>query len=215
MKKIVAAILLGCFALSAQAEGGYVGVGIGSVVYPNWVDVANSTAISAGFSSARTEQNAGSLGFEIYSGQWFSDNIGYEIGYADLGSITGNQTLSGPSATYTYKYSATALHVSVLGGVTVGKHKLFGKVGIFNASTKLQENAAIPSLSRTYSASFSDSSSGLVVGAGYTSSITDKLISKLEFDVYNGVKFANDFTPTKTVDSKNLMKLFFGLGYEF
>lgn len=215
MKKIAVAILLGCFALSAQAEGSYIGVGVGSVIYPNWVDAANTYAISSGFASAKTEQNAGSIGFEIYSGGWFSDNVGYEIGYADLGSITGNQILTGPSATYTYKYSATALHVSALGGVIIGKHKIFGKVGIFNASTKLQENAAIPSLSYTYNAAFSDSSSGLVVGAGYTFPISEKLISKLEFDIYNGVSFANNLTPTKTVDSKNLMKLTFGLGYQF
>jgi opacity protein-like surface antigen len=213
MKKIFAALLLGCCAMSAHAKGNYIGVGVSSIRYPNWVDEANTSALSAGFSSANTQQNAGSFGFEIYSGQWFSDNIGYEIGYANLGSITGNSTLTGPSATYNYKYSASAFHVSALGGVLVGKHRIFGKVGIFNASTKLAENGAISG--STISASFSESSGGLVVGAGFADAITENLFTKLEFDVYNGVKFANDFTPTKTVDSKNLMKLTFGLGYQF
>ncbi|HLP98010.1 MAG TPA: hypothetical protein VK149_06165 [Sideroxyarcus sp.] len=204
------AALLGCCALSAQAEGFFAGGEFGTTAYPDFAGPAAQSAINTGFASASATQDKASTAFGVYGGQWLTGNLGWEAGYTDLGSIAGTVTTTGPAATATYKYSATALYAAALGGMKLGKGTLYGKAGLYSASVKYDETippgvgVATPS---------TDSSIGLVIGGGYSVPFMEHLVGKAELAIYNGVKF-HEVMATGT-KSDTITKVSIGVAYAF
>jgi hypothetical protein len=54
-------------------------------------------------------------------GQWLNDNLGWEVGYSDLGSDTGRAVILGGAPEMDRKFSATAVHLAALGGMRFAK----------------------------------------------------------------------------------------------
>jgi opacity protein-like surface antigen len=185
MKIILSIVFLSC-AFTAYAEGFFIGGAVGIVIYPNYTTDTSNWLIDAGASYASVKQNKGSFTLDFHGGQWVNKSLGWEAGYTDLGSVDGSYTsnLTFPGANGTYKYSASASHLAALGGTPLGLGRLFGKIGLFSASTHLSDPFG----------SQNESSTGLLLGGGYELSLTPNLAGRAGINLFNGVKFINEGT---------------------
>lgn len=212
MKKISAAVLLfAAFATPVFAEGFFIGADIGTATgYPDrTAEIANGL-VTAGATFASATEKKTSFAFDLHGGQWVTERFGWEVGYDSLGSVDGSWTsIGGTATTGSFKYSVSALHVAALGGIPMGHGKLYGKAGLFSASTKEDASNTVG-----YSQSKTQSSTGLLVGGGYELSFNDKLAGHVGFNLFNGVKF-NDFTNTpNTTDKNNIFQVVVGVDFK-
>ncbi len=204
MRTLLAVGLLGA-SVASHAEGFYAGGSIGWTTYPNYTqDLVNSFA----FSATQTLVSPYTVG--VQAGQWVNDYFGWEIGYTDLGSVNGSYTWVGGSGNYTY--SASAAHGAIQGGIPMGRGKLFGKLGVFSATTTLNDTFT------GGSATQSVSSSGLLFGIGFALSFSHHLSGNIGVTALNGVKFADVSTfgaPPYSVGTKNMVRTAIGVNYMF
>jgi hypothetical protein len=216
MKKKILVIALLSAAVAAPAfaagNGFFAGGSLGLVKNPNWVDAANQYMVANGASSSDTKQNAVSLSIGLRGGYWLNDNFGVEGGLVSISEAKGTITTTGAFAgTTTYSYTTGALYAAALGGLPLGTGKLFGKAGIYSASTKLAGTTTIAGMSVS---SPTASNTGLLLGGGYAFRVMNHLSIRPEFTLYNGVKF-NNLDTTKSNESKNLYQLSVGADYLF
>lgn len=205
--RILTFTLLVGLSLGARAEGYFIGGDFGLNVFPNWADRGDSAAYNAGLAFSSTSQSTVSYGLGINAGQWMSQYFGWEIGYNNLGSVTGYTTAGdsyGNVYGNSYKYASTASHAEALVGSSSG---LFGKVGLYSASTQL----TIPNLTISPT-----SSSGMYFGIGgrFYSDDSDHFAFKFGIDIYPKVKFSDlsDFTKTT---NETITKIYLGEDYIF
>ncbi len=211
MKKILAVAVLGASCTNSHAAGFYAGIDGGMTTYPSYAqDLANwlvSPGGGGGTYANVTQYPTGST-FGIHAGQWIVDQFGWEIGYTDLGSVDGTVSTNAPGYTNEkYTYSATAAHVAVLGGVPLGRGKLFGKAGLYSAKTTLKDNCQFCTPSQ------SASNVGLLIGAGYEHWFTEKFSLRAGVNVYSGVKFVN--VSTYTPDNQTMVQASVGVNFTF
>lgn len=209
--KTLAVALLGLFSLSpaTQAEGLFVGGEVSTVMYPKWIDKATSAAGGAG--AAASDQVSSRAGSGVRVGQWLNDNLGWEVGYSDLGSDTVRTVIFGvPGMEGTWRFSTTAVHLAALGGTRFGKSTLFGKIGMHSASTKLEGDVIIGNA--TYSESASGT--GALIGGGYIFPFTENLSGRAAIDIFNDVKFTDPMNFANST-KETLTKISFGLDYMF
>lgn len=209
MKKIAAAVLLtASLATPAFAEGYFIGADIGTAAgYPDRTGETINGLIGAGATYASATQKTSSVAFDLHGGQWITERFGWEVGYDAFGSVDGSWTSIG-STTGSYKYSASAVHVAALGGIPLGRGKLYGKAGLFSASTKEDASNTVG-----FSSSKTQSSTGLLIGGGYELSFSDKIAGHAGMNLFNGMKF-NDFT-NNTTSNKTLVQVLVGVDYKF
>lgn len=209
MKRITAAVLLSAaFATPAFAEGFFIGADIGTAAgYPDRTGETVNGLIAAGATYASATQKTSSIAFGLHGGQWITEHFGWEVGYDALGSVDGSWVSIG-ATTGSYKYSASAFHVAALGGIPLGRGKLYGKAGLFSASTKEDASNTVG-----FSASKTQSSTGLILGGGYELSFSDKIAGHAGINLFNGMKF-NDFT-NNTTSNKTLAQVVVGVDYTF
>lgn len=210
MKKITAAILLSAtFATPVFADGFFIGADVGTATgYPDRTAEAENGLVAAGATSVSASEKKTSFAFGVHGGQWITQNFGWEVGYDSLGKVDGSWTSTG-STTGSFKYSVSAFHVAALGGIPMGRGKLYGKAGVFSASTKedWSNNFAL-------SGSTTQNSTGLLVGGGYELPFSDKLEGHVGFNLFNGVKF-NDFTNIpNTTDKNNIFQVVVGVDFK-
>jgi hypothetical protein len=210
--KILVAALLGSISLGAQAEG-FAGGSIGLVGNPNWADEANKYMVANGASSSKTEQNSVSASLNLRGGYWLNSNFGAEGGFISVGEAKGTTTTTGGIAgTTTYSYTTGALYAAALGGIKLGsKGTLYGKAGLFSASTELKGTSTIPTFVGTTTKA---SSTGLIFGAGYSIRVMNHLSIRPELTILSGVKFKN-LDDTKPDDKKTLTQFSVGADYVF
>lgn len=211
MKKL-AALLFTFLLCNTASAGGFFGADFGSVSgYPDSTNTLARGLVSAGVSTARAEQKAGSLGFSVFGGNWFSENVGWEVGYAYLGGgIDGKFSTTGPTRAGTYDYTAKAFHLALLAGTQIGSGKLYGKAGLYRAGTESKWAYTVGS---TASSTGSNSSTGLILGIAYDNPISEKLSMRLGVDMYNGVEF-QEVTYSQVV-KQNMYKIALGLAYNY
>lgn len=204
--------LLSSLLCSSANASGFFGADIGSTFgYPNSSSSLATILVNAGYSSAQAQQRSGSLGFSIFGGNWLSENVGWEFGYAYLGGgIDGQFSTTGPTTAGTYDYTASAFHGAFLGGTNVGSGKIYGKVGLYRAST---ESKAAYTVGSTSSFTGSNANMGLMLGAGYEAPINDKLSTRFGADLYNGVDFY-EVSNEKAV-KQTMYRIGFGLVYNY
>ncbi len=206
IRSLTFTVLFG-LSLCANAEGFFVAGDFGLNLFPNWTDRADGAAYAAGLAYSSTSQPTVSLGLSVNAGQWINGVLGWEIGYDNLGNVTG-YTTAGSNYTYaignSYQFGATAYHADALIGLGSG---LFGKVGMYNATTQL----SIPGLTIS-----PDKSSGIYYGIGvrYFSDDTEHFAFRIGVDVYPKVKFneLSDFTQSS---SETITKIYLGEDYTF
>lgn len=200
---------LGGFAVTAQAGGLFIGIETSDISYPNWAKRIDGLYYAAGANSSSTEQDTGSMGHGIRAGVWLNDNFGLEAGYDDLGSITGLSTVYfGPiSGQGRWKFSATASHAAMLGGIKLGRGTLFGKVGIHHSFTKLEGTYVT-------NGPYSASSTGALFGGGYSFRFTEHISVKAALEEFKGVKFT-DWSNFANTTTETLVKISLGADYTF
>jgi len=201
MKKILAIVLLSA-TFTAHAEGFSIGGDIGMVTYPDYTSDIQTLWLGP---NSSVSQNLVSATLDIHGGQWINDYFGWEVGFADLGSVSGSYNSAIVNGSY--KYSAAALHVAALGGIPLGKGKLFGKAGLFSATTKLEDNCFVCIPSQTLS------STGLMIGGGYELWFTPHISGRVGLNLYNGVKFINE--ATYAAESKSMLQAAVGANFTF
>jgi hypothetical protein len=204
---ILTFLLLVGSSLGARGEGYFVTGDLGLNVFPNWVNAANSAVYRAGYTYSSTSQSKTSFGLGVNVGQWMNQGFGWEIGYADFGSVTGYSTFGGNfgnSFGTSYKFALTASHAEILMGSSSG---LFGKVGFYDASTQLTSPGQSISPHRN---------SGVLLGIGgrYISDYSDHLAHRFGIDLYRRVKFT-DLSDYSKVTSGTITKIYLGEEYTF
>lgn len=211
--QILFAALLGSISLGAQAGSIFAGGSLGVLKNPNWADAANQYMVSGGAASSKTEQNAASLGLTLRGGYWLNDNFGVEGGLISLSEAKGTITTTGTgyAGTSTYSYTTGGLYASALGGFKIGKGTLYGKAGLFNASTELKTTTTIPGATASTTKA---SSNGLIFGAGYSIRVINHLSIRPELTIMSGVKFKN-IDDAKPDEKKTLTQFSIGADYVF
>lgn len=202
---IAAAITVFALISPASAKGFFIGGDLGMVSYPDYsTDTVNWLYSQSATYASATQQNV-ALTLGIHGGQWITGNFGWEAGFSDLGSVNGSYSsdavVAYPYGDYTY--SASALHAAALLGVPVGRGKLFAKVGVFSASTTLDDPYATQTAYST----------GLLVGGGYELWIDPQLSARFGFNLYNNVKFINE--GTYSIDNKTMGQVTVGINEIF
>ncbi|MBI5891961.1 MAG: outer membrane beta-barrel protein [Nitrosomonadales bacterium] len=197
----------------AAGKGFFAGGSLGLVKNPDWVDAANQYMVANGATSADTRQNAYSLSIGVRGGYWLNDNFGVEGGLTGISEAKGTVTTTGAgiAGTTTYSYTTGIVYAAALGGLPLGKGTLFGKAGLYNASTELKGTTTITGMTVS---SPTASNTGLLLGAGYAFRVMNHLSIRPEITLYNGVKF-NNLDTTKSNESKNLYQLSVGADYMF
>lgn len=210
--RILVAALLGSISLGAQAEG-FAGGSLGLVSNPNWVDDTNQYMVAHGATSSKTEQNKVSASLNLRGGYWLNSNFGAEGGFISVGEAKGTNTITGSNAgTSTYTYTTGALYAAALGGLKLGsKGTLYGKAGLFNASTEQKITSTIPNSTNSTSKA---SSTGLIFGAGYSIRVMNHLSIRPELTILSGVKF-KAIDDTKPDEKKTLTQFSIGADYVF
>lgn len=213
MKKITAVILLyAAFATPAFAEGFFIGGDIGIASgYPDRTAEVGNALIGGGATYVSVTQKKSSVAYDLRLGQWVTEHFGWELGYDRLGSVDGTWTTTGATTNGSYKYTASASHLAVLGGIPLGgRSKLYGKVGLFSGSTKEDWSSSNGNIS-----SKTQSSSGLLLGGGYEQSFNDHLAGHVGLNLFNGMKFYDFAKNTTATDKKTLVQLAVGVDYKF
>jgi OOP family OmpA-OmpF porin len=140
MKKQVLVAILGsalALPLAAQAEGGYVGVNVGSAKTKESFD-----------GISRSEKNTG---YKLYGGFDFTKNFGAEIGYVDFGKV------SDPIGSY----KTRAFYAAATGTLPLNEQfSLLAKVGVTANRLKWNENGGDSGTEKNTNAMFG-------VGAAY------------------------------------------------
>ena len=210
--RLMGIALLSSLLCSSANAGGFFGADVGSTFgYPDSTGPLASAIVNAGYSSANAQQKSGTLGISIFGGSWFSENAGWEFGYAHLGGgIDGTFSATGPTVAGTYNYTASAFHWAFLGGTKVGSGKLYGKAGLYRAST---ESKWAFTAGPTSSAAGSNSNMGLMLGAGYEAPLSEKLSTRFGADIYNGVDFQE--VSNGAAVKQTLYRIGFGLLYSY
>lgn len=211
MKKLAVLLSTFLFCNSASASG-FFGADFGSTFgYPDSTGPITKVFVNAGYSSAQAQQKSGSLGFSLFGGNWFSDNMGWEFGYARLGGgVDGSFSTTGPTRAGTYDYTASAFHWAFLGGTKAGSGKIYGKVGLYRSSTESKWAYTVGS---TSSSTGTNANMGLMLGAGYEAPISEKLSTRFGADIYNGVDFQE--ISNSSAIKQTLYRLSFGLVYNY
>ena len=161
---------------AASAEGGYVGVSIGSV------EVALDN-ITAGSGTTIDDETSG---HKIYGGYNVDENFGLEFAYVDFGDVTLNAptgaqfTSSGvllvALVDINMTSSADAFTAAAVGRVDLGMASLFGKLGLAMWDSETTSPLAV--------LNSSDDGTDLFFGFGVDVDIIEGLVARFEYEMY-------------------------------
>ena len=209
---IVFAVLLQSLSLNARADEYFIGGDIAPIV--SWAEKCTLLVFGCSWSDNTT-------GYSVRVGRWMQEGgaeiseIGWELGYDDLGDISGSTTyctgpgniLFCPGDTVNWKHEAKAMHAAAL----IGKRDTpFARIGIHRTTTKSTGTYV------STGAPFSGQASGLGVflGAGFNYPATQHLSLSAAADVFFFVKVTDPANPSSTTNA-NPLKISVGLNYTF
>lgn len=149
---------------------------------------------------ASSSDNTGSA-WKAFGGYNFNENFAVEASYVNFGNVTTKATATGDFSTDFINYAPGSLGVKIKGeasavtldAVGILKSKwhfdIFGKIGVYNAHSKLsvEATASDPSGSATASDSVSDSNTNIHIGAGTNIWFTSNIGMRLEWELFNKV----------------------------
>jgi OOP family OmpA-OmpF porin len=125
MKKIILALITYSFALTAHAEGTYLGAGTTSSRYD----------VNINFDSFINHMSSTSVSAKLFAGYELDKTWAIETGYADLGSISTDWAFSGRRGTA--KLGVQSFYVAGKGTASFNNQfSLFGKLGMAHSKFK-------------------------------------------------------------------------------
>lgn len=152
---------------AAQDKGVYLG---GSLGYSQYKDLCKSLLIPC---------DDHDVAWRAFGGYQFSRHWSAELGYGDLGAVTGNGPLGGVTATY--KRVVKTWDLSALLSIPVaGQLSALGRLGIYRARTTEDQEGAFGTLHA------GGTNSGLTYGAGLGYAL-GKLGLRAEWQRYENV----------------------------
>jgi OOP family OmpA-OmpF porin len=210
MKKMITAVTIAAASLAAQAEGFYLGGGVG---FSNSSDTAASdmstTLVSAVGGTALTTADNSVNNVKIIGGYKVNENVAVEAGYISTSNLNMSFAgISGNSIAYTGsgKVSFSGFDVSAVlrPSVASGYNNFFATVGVhsYKAKTALSISAG----GQTASQSESNSGTGTMFGAGYDWNVEKDL--DLRFAVTRINKLAGESGVNVTNFGAGLIKHF-------
>lgn len=182
-------VLAGCLLPAAGAEeiGPYVAIGFSVTSYPDataWVEneiAARVTAASGTPTSANASQDKSGTGAKLFAGYSFSDNAAIEASYMDLGETKLTVATTPVITSSTYTVEGTAVSVAlVLSQELTNQFSLFGKMGWYQADTKITTRRATATgivIERD-----SASNSGTHLALGMTYAMSDEMKLRVEWE---------------------------------
>jgi OOP family OmpA-OmpF porin len=120
----------------------------------------------------------------VFVGSQFGRGGALELGYADLGKAQASGVVSGASVRADAKVTAWDVVAVALHPVSE-RLSLLGKLGLYQAETKVSGSAALAGFSA--SASAGDSNTGLTFGLGAMYDFTRHIAARAEWQRYHGV----------------------------
>lgn len=194
----------------------FIGVDIGLLSgYPDSTGTIVSGLIANGWTSASAAQKTSTTSYNIHGGQWLSEQLGWEVGYGDLGSVKGSLNSANATSNYSgvYEYSASTVYAAVLGATSLGAGKLYGKAGLHSTSTTTAISTYQYSLTfqRRSSGSSTTSSTGFLLGGGYEYAFNKNWAARADITMFNGTEVVNVWTGNK--DAQTLIQTSVGLNY--
>jgi hypothetical protein len=210
---IVLAVLLQSLSLNARADEYFIGGDIAPIV--SWAEKCTLAVFGCSWSD-------NTYGYGVRVGRWMREGdagisgIGWELGYDDLGDISGSTTyctgsgnilFCSPAQTVDWKHEARAVHAAAL----IGKRDTpFARIGIHRTTTKSTGAYLSPG------GTFSNQASGLglFLGAGFNYPATRQLSLSAAVDVFFYVKVTDPTNPSSTTNA-NPLKISVGLNYTF
>ena len=157
---------------SVYAQSFYAGVGVGQMTAS---DACNGAA-AAGFSCDDSD-----MSYRVYGGYQLNKNFAVELGYADLGKVTGSGLVLGIPATAEVK--ATAWDVVAVGLLPLNNNfTLFGKLG----AASWNVDASVSALGSTLPVG-SASGTDLTYGLGAQYDFSPAVGVRVEWQTYKNV----------------------------
>jgi OOP family OmpA-OmpF porin len=173
-KTLLASLLVAAVAapLSAQAQQGYVGIGVGQ---------SNNNIDTTGLTVASRDEKK--TAFKIYGGAQFSPNWGVEAGYADLGNPRVTFTVAGVNVPVSGRVSS--FYIAGTGTLPVNEQfSLNGKLGVaFN-------RASLTATVGTATVNSSGNKTSLMAGIGAAYHINKNVAITADYDDFG--KTASD-----------------------
>jgi len=219
LSSLILAALLECLSLNSRAAEISVGAEIAPLVV--WADQCVLLLFcSMGDQGGHSNGYGFRVGLLLPHG--YTGKTGLEIGYDNLGNISGSTVYSlnpgciilCPGATSTWKHETTIIHIDALGFLPWDDRKehgmLIGKIGLYSSSTNTEGNYGTGA--GAYSSQVSGA--GLMLGAGYVFPIAMHLSARAAADMFFNVKITDPIQSDSTI-TETLVKLALGLDYAF
>jgi len=209
----MSALVLTPLTVFAQDEGYYgyrgpqffAGGSIGASIFADnsgttaaWLNTAYSTTtpLAPGdYIASAGSQDRTSFGARLYGGAWFTQNIGFEVGVASLGSVGWSVDSNNTTGSFSVSDSGTAnvyaLYQALLLGFDNAGVRYFGKAGVYEAWTDLNASSFDNNSGGSFSASQTLQNTGAVVGLGITTPFGRQSALRLEVEDYINVGQSN------------------------
>lgn len=194
MKKTIALIpagLLGLALLAGNAQAATDGAGwYGGLQLNSGRLVGGSSRINGALAnqglSGSTDADRTDAGWGLSAGYRFTPNYSLEAAYNELGDYGYRTTTTIPAAdSLNGRYKAHAWSLAGVGSLPVGEGwGLYGKLGLTRVGVDLSASSATGA---TAPGARSDTSTGLVLGAGATYDFTQTWFGKFAWDHYTRV----------------------------
>ena len=206
---MMTAIAIAAATLTAQAEGFYVGAGVGFNAIKNELATFNATMVSIAGGSISSTQDTSVQNLRLIGGYKINDNFAVELGYINTsnfklnfaGRSSGNVAYSGSGTTSINGFDVAAI---LRPDVSSGYNNFFATAGVH--SYKAKTGVAFSVSGTNYSDNSSESGTGSMLGLGYDWKIDKDLDVRLSLIRMN--KLAGNSDSSTTNVGVNLIKRF-------
>jgi OOP family OmpA-OmpF porin len=170
MKKTLTAVALTAAAFASQAQGFYVGAGVGFSKVDNELDKFNSGMVAAVGGSIASTQDTSVRNLRLLGGYKVNENLAVELGYLNSSKLDLNFSgTSGGSVAYSgngnISFSGFDVSAVLRPSIASGYNNFFATVGVHNYKAKVGVNFAVGSTN--IATTQSQSGTGVMFGAGY------------------------------------------------
>lgn len=170
MKKTFIAVAVASVAFAAQAEGFYIGAGVGYSKVPNELSKFNSEMVGALGGSISSTQDTSLTNLRLVGGYKINENLAIEAGYVNSSKWNLNFSgVSGGSVAYSgngnVSFSGFDIAAVLRPSINTGYNNFFAVAGLHNYKAKVGVTFAVSGTN--YANNTSTSGTGTMFGAGY------------------------------------------------
>lgn len=174
MKKTITALALVTAAFAAQAEGFYMGAGVGFNKVDNGLNDFNTAMVNAVGGSIVSTQETSVQNLRLLGGYKVNENFAVEVGYVNSSKWDLNFSgTSGGSVAYSgngnVSFSGVDVSAVLRPSVASGYNNFFATIGVHNYKAKVGVSFTVSGTA--YTSNTSESGTGTLFGVGYDMNI--------------------------------------------